>query len=123
MPYHDGASLRRGTLMAGLAHGRPLITTHPTHPLPELRHGENVWLVPPADAAALGEAIRQLGGDASLRAQLGTAAQLLAEQFTWDKIAAQTAVFFAERGGEGKRATTRSLYAFASASFAPFTLG
>ena len=100
MPYHDGASLRRGTLMAGLAHGRALITTHPNHPLPELRHGENVWLVPPADATALGEAIRHLGGDTSLRAELGTAAQLVAEQFTWDKIAAQTAVFFEERLGE-----------------------
>jgi glycosyltransferase involved in cell wall biosynthesis len=99
MPYHDGASLRRGTLMAGLAHGRALITTHPNYPLPELRHGENVWLVPPADAAALGEAIRHVGGDAPLCAQLGTAAQQLAEQFTWDKIAAQTAAFFAEREG------------------------
>ena len=57
MPYRDGVSLRRGTLMAVLAHGRPLLTTAPvaTAPAalaPELRHGENVWLVPPDDPDA-----------------------------------------------------------------------
>ena len=53
MPYRDGVSLRRGTLMAVLAHGRPLLTTAPAAPTPELRQGENMWLVPPDDPAAL----------------------------------------------------------------------
>ncbi len=37
MPYSDGASLRRGTLMAGLANGCAIVTTTPQAPLPELR--------------------------------------------------------------------------------------
>jgi hypothetical protein len=40
MPYRDGVSLRRGTLMAVLAHGRPLLTTTPPIPTPELIHGQ-----------------------------------------------------------------------------------
>src|SRR5690606_18361362 len=55
MPYRDGASLRRGTLMAALAHGRPLITTTPTAPS-TLISGENCCLVPVGDVAALGTA-------------------------------------------------------------------
>jgi glycosyltransferase involved in cell wall biosynthesis len=42
MPYKDGVSLRRGTLMAALAHGRPIITTEPAVSIPELCHGENI---------------------------------------------------------------------------------
>ena len=96
MPYKDGASLRRGTLMAGLAHGRPLITTRPSHPLPDLRHGHNVWLVPPDAPAPLAEAIRTLAADEAGRAQLGSHAQQLAASFTWDKIAQRTADFLGE---------------------------
>ncbi len=96
LPYRDGVSLRRGTLMATLAHGRPLITTYPTAPTPELAHGQNVWLIPPANAAALVEAIHLLANNAALRQTLGANASQTAELFTWEKIAAQTAVFFHE---------------------------
>lgn len=94
MPYRDGVSLRRGTLMAVLAHGRPLVTTHPSHPAPEFVHGENVWLVPPDDAAALTEAIQVLAAAPTLRTTLAHNVQTLADLFTWDKIAAQTVNFF-----------------------------
>lgn len=96
MPYRDGVSLRRGTLMATLAHGRPLITTHPTAPTPELRHGQNVWLIPPADAPALETAIRTLANNSSLLHALGASAAQTAALFTWEKIAMETAVFFHE---------------------------
>ncbi len=94
MPYRDGASLRRGTLMAALAHGRPLITTTPTTPTPELAHGRNVWLVPPDDAAKLATAVQTLLNDPVLRQNLGQAAVQTAKLFTWEKIAGDTAVFF-----------------------------
>lgn len=97
MPYRDGVSLRRGTLMAALAHGRPLITTRPASPVPELRHGQNVWLVAPDDAAGLKEAIVKLAAEPELRRRLGEAAAQLAGSFTWDKIAVQTASFFLEK--------------------------
>ncbi len=98
MPYRDGVSLRRGTLMAVLAHERPLITTHPAHPTPELTHGENVWLVPPGEVQELSEAIRQLAAADHLRHTLGQNARTLADAFSWDKIATQTVKFFTSMG-------------------------
>lgn len=94
MPYRDGASLRRGTLMAALAHCRPLITTTPATPTPELVHGRNVWLVSPDDAAGLAAAVQTLLADPALRQNLGKAAAQTSELFTWEKIAGDTAVFF-----------------------------
>ena len=96
MPYRDGASLRRGTLMAALAHGCPLITTEPTRATPELVHGKNVWLVPVDDAAALKEAVQQLAAEPRLREQMGQTATAVAELFTWERIGEKTAGFFQE---------------------------
>ena len=93
MPYQDGVSLRRGTLMAVLAHGRPLLTTAPTVPTPELAHGKNAWFVPPQDADLLAQAVRRLLQDAALRQTLGKTAVSVAARFTWDKIATETGDF------------------------------
>lgn len=94
MPYVDGASFRRGTFMACLAHGMPTISTQPTVPLSQLRDSENIRLVPREDPAALAAAISQLSADPVLRTRLSAGATKLADQFTWDKIAVQTAAFF-----------------------------
>lgn len=96
MPYRDGVSLRRGTLMAILANGRPLITTEPSIPVTELIHGENVWLTPIDDTVALKEAIEQLAADPNLRMQLGNGAVELSKAFSWERIAHQTSSFFEE---------------------------
>lgn len=94
MPYRDGASLRRGTLMAALAHGRPLITTNPTEPTPELVDQKNVCLIPVDDVAALMEAIETLIADETLRHTLGENATQTARLFTWEHIANSTTTFF-----------------------------
>ncbi len=94
MPYRDGASLRRGTLMAALAHKRPLLTTAPSSPIPELRDGKNAHFVPANDANALADAIQKIANDDSYRRRLAAGASQTADLFTWDKIAQQTAVFF-----------------------------
>lgn len=94
MPYRDGASLRRGTLMAALAHGQAVVTTEPVSRVQELTHGENVWLVARDSAAALSEAIALLQNDANLRHRLGQGALLLSQQFGWGAIAEATVAFF-----------------------------
>jgi glycosyltransferase involved in cell wall biosynthesis len=94
LPYRDGVSLRRGTLMAALTHGRPVLSTLPQGPVPELKHGENIWLVPPGDVDALVAALEILLQDPSLRDRLAAGAAAAASLFSWEHIAAATADFF-----------------------------
>ena len=96
MPYRDGVSSRRGTLMAVLAHGRPLVTTSPGKLEDGFEHDKNMWLVPPDDARALADAVRSLGSDPARRTRLGQGAKELAKSFGWDAIARQTAEFYEE---------------------------
>ena len=96
LPYRDGASFRRGSFMAALTHSRPVVSTHPRVPLPELHDGENILLVPPDDDAALAAAIARLAADLTLRQRLGDGAGELSRQFTWDRIALRTADLFAQ---------------------------
>lgn len=93
MPYRDGASLRRGTLMAALAHGRPLITTWPVGPTPLLSHGENIWFVPVNDPEAIETAVLAIQSDPNIRARLATGASNVATHFSWRGIGKQTADF------------------------------
>lgn len=93
LPYRDGVSFRRGTLHACLAHGRAIVTTHPAVPLPEVRDGENMRLVPPRDAGALAKAILEVWRDPVLRARLEAGARALSADFSWERIARQTAAF------------------------------
>jgi glycosyltransferase involved in cell wall biosynthesis len=94
MPYEDGASFRRGTFMACLAHGMPTITTHPSVSLPQLKHKENIFLVSPSSPLSLSSAIAELANDSNLRARLSRGALELSGEFTWDKIAKRTGEFF-----------------------------
>lgn len=87
LPYRDGASWRRGSLLAALSHGCAVITTQPAEPLPELRDGGNVRLVPPESAAALVLAVTQLLEAPDLRARLGDGAREAAAKFGWGGIA------------------------------------
>ena len=95
LPYRDGASWRRGSLLAALAQGTPVVTTrpHPDHDaagqLPVLLDGENALLVPPDDAAALAAVIAQAGDDLALRERLAAGAWALGQHFGWETIAAR----------------------------------
>ncbi len=94
LPYRDGVSFLHGTFHAALAHGVPIVTTQPRLDLPELIHGQNVYLVAPGDANALATAIKQLAADRALRQRLGVGAKDLAERFRWEKIAADTLALY-----------------------------
>jgi glycosyltransferase involved in cell wall biosynthesis len=99
LPYRDGASYRRGTLMAALAHGIATVTTiektkavsgqRSAVKLPVLRDGENCLLVSPDDPRALADAIQCAMASPGLRAKIGAGARALAQHFTWEKIARQ----------------------------------
>jgi glycosyltransferase involved in cell wall biosynthesis len=96
LPYRDGASYRRGSFMAALAHGLPIVSTQPKVSIATLIHGENIFLVPPDDAAAVADAVEQVVGAPALRSRLAAGALELAKQFAWDTIATQTARLYAQ---------------------------
>ncbi len=89
MPYVDGASLRRGTLMAALAHGCALVTTIPQAPLPELVDQRDLLYVPAADEYAAAQAVARLADNAQLATLLRTNARERSQLFTWPAIADQ----------------------------------
>lgn len=100
LPFSDGASFRRGSLLAAMTHGAAIITTQPvpaaTHASIRLVHGENVLFVPPNDHVALAAALQQVADDQPLRIRLGTAAKKLAASFTWEAIAHQHERLYAD---------------------------
>jgi glycosyltransferase involved in cell wall biosynthesis len=90
LPFRDGVSLRRTTLVAALALGRPVISTRAAVPPAALQDGRDVVLVPPGDAEALAQAIVDLAGDPARRAALGAHASEASRAFAWPAIAART---------------------------------
>jgi polysaccharide biosynthesis protein PslF len=98
LPFRDGVSLLHGTLHAALAHGVPIVTTQPRVELPELTHGENVYLVPRQDPQALAMVIRRLARDPERRQTLAEGAQLLSEEFRWERIASETLALYKGMG-------------------------
>ncbi len=93
LPYTDGASFRRGSLLAVLEHGLPLVTTLPSGDAvhkpgwPKLVDGENALLVKACDTEGLAEAVWRLAGDGELRARLTGGSLELARFFSWQRIA------------------------------------
>jgi glycosyltransferase involved in cell wall biosynthesis len=87
MPYEDGASFRRGTLLAGLAHGCAIVTTTPQETLTELVDGRDLLYVAPRDALAAAQAVRRIADDDELAARLRTHAYAQSHLFTWERIA------------------------------------
>lgn len=98
LPYRDGASFRRGSFMAALEHGRPIVSTTPRVPIPELVDGENISLAAPDDVPALAERVEVLIEDRQQRERLGKGAKDLSRMFGWDHIARQTMEVYRDLG-------------------------
>jgi glycosyltransferase involved in cell wall biosynthesis len=102
LPFTDGASFRRGSLLAALAHGLPLVTTTPqANALPpnntaaHLQNDQNCLLVAPEQSEQLVKALQQLAESPELRERLSAGAKALAANFSWPNIAEQHQIFFA----------------------------
>lgn len=94
LPYTDGLSTRRGTLMAALEHGVPVLSTMPRTPVPELRDEQEVLLAASAAPADLIGPLRRLSTDAALRERLRNGAREASRHFTWRRIAVRHAVLY-----------------------------
>ena len=78
-PYPDGASTRRGTLMAALAHGLPVVTTAGRLTETFWRDSDAAAVVSAGDDAAFVREISSLATDPARRRRIGDAARLTYE--------------------------------------------
>ncbi len=100
LPFRDGASYRRGSLMAAIGHGCAIITTAPQYDVPDFVDGENMLLVYPeiidSDVPPyvhVTPQILRLYRNPELRQRLRAGALELAKRFEWDNIADQYLTF------------------------------
>jgi glycosyltransferase involved in cell wall biosynthesis len=94
LPFTDGYSYRRGSLITALAHGVPVITTHAPagmsqDPLPELIDGKHVLLVEPEQPDQLVNAVLRLQQSPEICLRLARNGQALTDVFSWERIVAQ----------------------------------
>ncbi len=99
LPFLDGASYRRGSLMAAIAHSTAILTTAPLAEIQLFRHGENLFFVQPGDSAALARAIAQLAAEPQRLRVLRQGAGLLQSEFDWARIASETLAFYEQITG------------------------
>lgn len=99
LPFRDGASYRRSSLMAVIHHGCAIITTQPAHDISAF-NDDNMLLVPPENPAALADAIRTLQTTPSLQTQLREGTEQLKREFDWQTIADNTLALFERVIGE-----------------------
>ena len=129
LPYADGASYRRGSLLAALEHGCAVVTTavdrgaHPPGDLdvhapddrfgqpaqvrvdhgapPPLRDRETARLVRPGDPEALAAAVAEVLDDPALAAGLSAGAKALSAHFGWEAIAERHEALYCSAVGRG----------------------
>jgi glycosyltransferase involved in cell wall biosynthesis len=103
-PFDDGASFRRSSLAAALAHGCPVVTTlrpDGRSGVPGFEHERDLLLIPPGDAPALAAALNRLRDDRALRARLGIGARNASQLLEWPTIAGAIATVYARSLGIG----------------------
>lgn len=101
LPYRDGASYRRGSLMAAIQHGCAIITTRPRVDIPAFVDTETMLLADPeGDEILIANELVKLYRDADLRQRLRQGAKKLAEHFRWETIARECVSFFEQVIGQ-----------------------
>jgi len=89
-------------LLEAMAGGLPVITTE-TCGMPDVVESEhNGLLIPPADAAALENAISRMVSSVELRRRFGEAARQTMERYTWEKSARKLEALFFRVLNEGR---------------------
>jgi glycosyltransferase involved in cell wall biosynthesis len=92
LPFRDGASFRRGSLMAAIQYACPTITTYPAIPS-ALIQPDTMVLIEPDQPDQLVAAIAEVINQPERLAQLRHNMSLLRANFDWKQIAAETVAF------------------------------
>ncbi len=79
-PFPDGATTRRTSLMIGLSHGKPVVTTSSAVTEPLWEQSSAVGITPAGDADAFVQLLRHLMRDPAQRSRMSRAARKLYEE-------------------------------------------
>ena len=102
LPFTDGPTLRRTSLIGAWSQGVPVLTTEPHLPVSWLHNQPTAATVPTAAAEALAQAIAHLADRPDERQTLAQAGLAMSAQFTWPEVARRTlAVYRAARRVQG----------------------
>jgi UDP-glucose:(heptosyl)LPS alpha-1,3-glucosyltransferase len=103
LPFTDGVSTRRGTLMAALAHGRPVLGLCGRHTDAMLADASDAMVLTPAgDPHAFSRAAVELSGDPVRLSAVGDAGRRLYEsRFDWPVLAQSVAAVLEETATNG----------------------
>jgi glycosyltransferase involved in cell wall biosynthesis len=108
LPFLDGASYRRSSLMVALAQGCAIITTKPSVNIPTFRDQENLLMVQPGNVPALTAGLQVLYRDKDLRSRLEVgAAELQATEFAWDRLTTAHVDFYQQVLSDSKTRTRK----------------
>jgi glycosyltransferase involved in cell wall biosynthesis len=102
LPFLDGASYRRSSLMAAVAHEAAIITTKPNVSIPTFLNGQNLMMVTAGKERALAAAIQILYRSPEMRIALQKGAAELKAVFDWQTIAQANVAHF-QRVLEGRK--------------------
>jgi glycosyltransferase involved in cell wall biosynthesis len=94
-PYPDGISTRRGTAIAGLAHGVPLVSTSGvlTDQVFLVANGNALIITDADEPREFAEAAQRLYADENMRARLGEVGRVLYKrEFDWPVVARQMVI-------------------------------
>jgi glycosyltransferase involved in cell wall biosynthesis len=106
-PLVDGISSRRTSVIAGLEHGLPVVTTWGPYTEDELFAPDAVLMVPVDQPQAFTSAVRQLAADGARRADLARRGhRLWEERFSWPAIEARLTSVFSVSPNSCAAATT-----------------
>lgn len=94
LPFRDGASYRRSSLMAAINAGVPIVTTRPTVAIETFIDGENLLFAERGDSHTLAAQLARLAGDPALADRLRGGAMELTAAFAWPGIAQAHIDFF-----------------------------
>jgi glycosyltransferase involved in cell wall biosynthesis len=98
LPYVDGASPRRGSLLACATNGLPIVSTEPV----SRAVADAVLAVPAGDASALSAAVLDLAEDSARLSSLKAGSAALTESCSWPRIARQHLEIYRELGCTSK---------------------
>lgn len=96
LPFREGASLRRSTLIMSLSLGRPVVTTEPGTPIAWLEDGHNIAFARRDDAGDLARKIALLLRYEPTLQRLERGAAVLGQRFDWGQIAKHTVSLYAQ---------------------------